>query len=173
MNSVNLNYKVNDQLLSKSVTDSNKLKLDNFADEFNKKLSNGKIDSKELGKDDFLKILITQLQNQDPTKPMEDKEFISQMAQLSSLEQVKNLSGEFSKLSKGVNLANATSLLGKSVVIKQGEKEINGIVEEINRGEVPQVKVNDHFYDYSEVKILNNNISILQNQVSDNYEKHR
>lgn len=45
-----------------------------------------------LGKDDFLKILMTQIQNQNPLDPMEDKEFIAQMTQFSSLEQMTNMS---------------------------------------------------------------------------------
>ena len=44
-----------------------------------------------LGKDDFLKMLVTQLQNQDPLKPMDDTSFIAQMAQFSSLEQMQNM----------------------------------------------------------------------------------
>jgi flagellar basal-body rod modification protein FlgD len=47
--------------------------------------------SSDLGKDAFLKILVTQLQNQDATSPMKDGEFISQMSQLSVLEQLSNL----------------------------------------------------------------------------------
>ncbi len=54
-----------------------------------------KTQSGDLDKDAFLRLLVTQLQNQDPLNPMEDREFIAQMAQFSSLEQIQNLNKTF------------------------------------------------------------------------------
>ncbi|WP_373229589.1 flagellar hook assembly protein FlgD [Cohnella sp.] len=68
---------------------------------------------KELGKDQFLQILVTQLRNQDPMQPMQDKEFISQMAQFSSLEQMMNMSKEMTSLRQSAGMVAA--LIGKEV----------------------------------------------------------
>lgn len=61
--------------------------------------------SSNLGKDEFLKILMTQLQNQDPMNPMEDKEFISQMANFSSLEQMMNMSKSIETLTQSQQIS--------------------------------------------------------------------
>ncbi|MBP1991334.1 flagellar hook capping FlgD N-terminal domain-containing protein [Paenibacillus eucommiae] len=67
----------------------------------------------DLGKDDFLKILITQMKYQDPSQPMQDKEFIAQMAQFTSVEQLSNMAGEMKLLRQSLGMASG--LIGQSV----------------------------------------------------------
>jgi flagellar basal-body rod modification protein FlgD len=69
--------------------------------------------SDTLGKDQFLQILITQLRNQDPMQPLQDKEFIAQMAQFTSVEQLTNMNTELGLLRQ--NIGSASSLIGKTV----------------------------------------------------------
>ena len=106
-----------------------------------------RIPSDVLGKDDFLRILLAQLQNQDPISPIEDREFIAQMAQFSSLEQMTNLSREFSSLSQSINGAQLYQLLGKNVELQAHDKIISGTVHGVTTGEHPQVEVNGSYYD--------------------------
>lgn len=87
----------------------------------------------ELGKNDFLNLLVTQLRYQDPLKPTEDKEFIAQMAQFSSLEQMQNMNASVSN-------SQAFSLIGKHVTantVDEKTKETKTV-----EGLVSSVKVN-------------------------------
>jgi len=75
-----------------------------------------------LGKDEFLKLLITKLQNQDPLKPMDDESFIAQLAQFSTLEQMNNISEGIAEANQwdflqmqSLNNAMAANLVGKDV----------------------------------------------------------
>jgi flagellar basal-body rod modification protein FlgD len=67
--------------------------------------------AKQLGKDDFLRLLITQMGHQDPTNPLKDQDFIAQMAQFSSLEQMKNISSGIARM----EAKQSYSLVGKFV----------------------------------------------------------
>ncbi len=105
-----------------------------------------------LGKDDFLKILMTQLQNQDPSKPMEDKEFIAQMAQFSSLEQITNMRKGFDNLQRTMGRSFALSLIGKTVDIQPKDADaVRGLVSEVVTGENEQVKVNGVMYNSDDI----------------------
>ncbi|MNW23611.1 Basal-body rod modification protein FlgD [compost metagenome] len=84
-----------------------------------KKDTNG---NAEMGKDQFLKILIAQLKNQDPMNPMEDKEFIAQMAQFSTVEQLMNINTQVTSLSQSLSIAS--SMIGKEITwIQAGAKD--------------------------------------------------
>lgn len=78
-----------------------------------------------LGKDAFLKILITQLSNQDPTQPLQDKEFIAQMATFTSVEQLTNINKEIKGLRESLGMTS--SLIGKSITWTAEDE--NGVVQ--------------------------------------------
>jgi len=127
------------------------LQLNNFVRDYNLRLNPDRQPQQSLGQDDFLKLLITQLSYQDPTSPMEDKEFISQMAQFSTLQQMTAMAADFSKLTTILMGSESTSSLGKGVEILEGERIIQGTVQAVTRGEVPQVLVNGNFYNWDQV----------------------
>ena len=107
-----------------------------------------------LGRDDFLKILITQLSYQDPASPMQDREFIAQMAQFSSLEQMTNMAADFSRMARLFQASEASAALGKSVEIATENEVVNGVVQAVTRDEVPQILVNGRFYNWENVSIV-------------------
>lgn len=86
-------------------------------------------DNSSLGKDAFLQILITQLQNQDPTSPMDDREFIAQMAQFSSLEQMQNMTKAMENLlssQQETQLMSYTNFIGKEVKWHELTEDLDG-----------------------------------------------
>jgi flagellar basal-body rod modification protein FlgD len=101
------------------------MKVDNVASQMTLQNNNVREARKDLGKDDFLKLLVTQLQNQDPLSPMEDTDFIAQMAQFSALE-------EMSALNKSFEFGSSVSLIGKEVIAKYGNDLIQGVVERVS-----------------------------------------
>ena len=127
-------------------------KVNQYVNDFNLKLNNGRKPQQNLGKDDFLKLLITQLSYQDPTAPMQDKEFIAQMAQFSSLEQMTSMASDFAKLTSMISGSEASQSLGKNVELVEGENVIQGTVKAVTRGETPMVLVNGSYYNWNLVK---------------------
>ena len=143
------------ELLNTQLSASEKTAVDNAVNTYNKTLVHeGRKTSNELGKDDFLKLLITQLSNQDPTNPMEDTQFISQMAQFSSLEQMTNMSTSFSKMADFLNSQEAAGTLGKTVELNIGDTSVQGVVEGATRGENPQILVNGMYYSMDKIKAV-------------------
>jgi flagellar basal-body rod modification protein FlgD len=128
-----------------------------------------------LGKDEFLKILVAQIKNQDPMKPLEDKEFIAQMAQFTSVEQLMNMSIELKALKN--SLGFTSTLIGKSIewetASADGSTGIvkNGIVDSISmmNGESFAV-VNGEEISMGRIMTVKNEVPVVNEDTESNEE---
>ena len=85
---------------------------------------------------DYMKLLITQLQNQNPLEPLDNNEMASQLAQFSQLQQLESMNTSFASVLATTERTYANSLIGKEVsfatVTEMGTQEIaSGTVEEV------------------------------------------
>jgi len=101
--------------------------------------------------DQFLQLLLAQLQNQDPLSPTSDTEFISQLAQFNQLSGIQSLNASFSEMLKLQQLTQGTSLIGKQV-----QYSISGSTTPLS-GTVDSVAVNDGKIS---LQIGNNSVSL-------------
>lgn len=141
-----------------TISAEDQAKLNMQVDAYNKTLVvEGRKTQQSLGKDDFLKLLIAQLSNQDPTSPMENTQFIAQMAQFSSLEQMTNMNAEFSKLNTTLTSNSAMGTLGKTVDLDLNGVTTTGVVTAITGGASPQVQVNGMLFDMNRISTVYDN----------------
>ena len=122
----------------------------------------GTYNSAQLGKEDFLRLLVTQLRYQDPLEPVKEQEFIAQLAQFSTLEGINNLANHMeilvdfgeALLWQSTN-QEAIDMLGRQVTLVTQDGEITGSVSGIRWYEGrPRVIVDGQAYDLGYVREL-------------------
>ncbi|MBE7367188.1 flagellar hook assembly protein FlgD [Ramlibacter pallidus] len=95
-----------------------------------------------IGLQDFLKILLTQLTYQDPLKPMDNQEFMAQMAQFTSLEQTQRLNEKLDQLITNQAALQSVGLIGRTVDISTSSGQMTGTVASLSlSGDAPLISV--------------------------------
>ena len=88
----------------------------------------------EMGKDQFLKLFVAQLQMQDPMNPMKDQDFMGQMASFSTLEQVSNLAKANEVIAANLTQSHAVGLIGRTVTwMDESDATHTGVVEKVTQ----------------------------------------
>lgn len=96
-----------------------------------------------IGMEDFLKILVTQLSYQDPLKPLDNQEFIAQMAQFTSLDQTRQLNDKLAQLLSTQSSLQSVGLIGKTAEFKlESGETLAGTVTALSfAGETPELTI--------------------------------
>lgn len=80
----------------------------------------------------LLRIILTQLTYQDPLKPLDNTEFVSQLAQFSQLQQTQSLNDQIASLLSAQSATQATTLLGKTVTVTSNQSMLTGKVDSVS-----------------------------------------
>jgi flagellar basal-body rod modification protein FlgD len=107
-----------------------------------------------LDKTAFLKLLITQLRYQDPMSPMDDTQFVSQLAQFSSLEQMQELNSGFITYASSALASEAFALIGKTVEYADADlgTQVKGVVDKVTfQDGVPKLDIGSTTIDLTDV----------------------
>jgi flagellar basal-body rod modification protein FlgD len=91
----------------------------------------------QLGRDQFMQLLVTQMRNQNPLEPLKDAEFIAQLAQFSSLEGIEKLNGNFGAMLSLQQFTQGSNLIGKAVLYQPDDSS------PLRQGTVEAVTVRD------------------------------
>jgi flagellar basal-body rod modification protein FlgD len=85
-----------------------------------------------LGKNDFMKLFVMQLQHQDPMSPMDNDQMVAQMSQLSTVEQLTNLAATNAGMAQSLAASNAIGLIGRTVTWTDADDAVHtGVVERV------------------------------------------
>lgn len=88
---------------------------------------------KDMSIDQFLKLIITELQNQDPLNPMNNTELLQQLGQIRQISSTTQLSQTLEAVIAGQNMATATTLIGKKVsALSNDQREVTGVVDRVS-----------------------------------------
>lgn len=102
----------------------------------------GNLQASSLGMQDFLKILLTQLTYQDPLKPVDNQQFMAQMAQFTSLQQTQQLNEKISTLIGNQAALQSVGLIGRTVDVAANGSTLTGVVTALSfTGDSPQISI--------------------------------
>lgn len=110
----------------------------------------------DMGIEDFIKLMVTELQNQDPLNPTDNAQILQQMSQMQSISSTQKLNTTLDAVLLGQNLSNAGSLIGKTVVgLTDKGKDITGNVDSVTvLSGVPRLVIGDESIALNNVRLI-------------------